>query len=315
MARKAQFTRPEYGFSLYEGRTRGKRMKYTFSDEEDDGSDDTSTRRSTRNSGVATPADPLKPTVTASGRRVKSRLGGMYGESLLSGQGAEEGSQGARDQARSDVSEEHRAANGRSTRSGGNAVANGWAKGEKHIQGYNSVDELDDEEDASSTGEEWNGDEEEDFVDANMEEEDGDEEDFSDDVSDGDLASRPKRSLVVQLRYSRPVPQNSTSVPSALPQSSVAASIRPDALATTSEPLANGSAQNAILVADAGITAETAQVSLPPPFFPKELVDHQNHLHDTSVELNHVKTYAPITHAEVPHQQPMDPVAVPMNQV
>ncbi|KAF2095253.1 hypothetical protein NA57DRAFT_44903, partial [Rhizodiscina lignyota] len=84
--RKAQFTRPDPGFSLYEGRTRGKRMRYTFSDDEDEYSDAVSTRRSTRNTGANTPADPSKPTVTASGRQVRGRLGGVYGEPLLSGQ-------------------------------------------------------------------------------------------------------------------------------------------------------------------------------------------------------------------------------------
>ena len=61
-------------------------MKYTYSDEEDEGySDATSTRRSTRNTGTHTPAEPSGPTVTLSGRQVKSRHGGAYGESLLSG--------------------------------------------------------------------------------------------------------------------------------------------------------------------------------------------------------------------------------------
>lgn len=58
-------------------------MRYTFSDDEED-SDDFPSRRSTRNSGISTPAEPAGPTVTASGRQVKSRLGGsMYGETML----------------------------------------------------------------------------------------------------------------------------------------------------------------------------------------------------------------------------------------
>ena len=58
-------------------------MRYTFSDDEED-SDDFPSRRSTRNSGVSTPVEPTGPTVTASGRQVKSRLGGsMYGETML----------------------------------------------------------------------------------------------------------------------------------------------------------------------------------------------------------------------------------------
>ncbi len=89
MTRKAQFQRPEPGFSLYEGRTRGKRMRYTFDDEDEDDfslSDTIPARRSTRNSGVVTPADPNRPTVTASGRQVRARVGGLYGETLHSGQ-------------------------------------------------------------------------------------------------------------------------------------------------------------------------------------------------------------------------------------
>src|SRR5687768_3103961 len=71
---------------MYEGRTRGKRMKYTFSEDEDDiYSDSTTARRSTRNTGTHTPAEPAGPTVTLSGRQVKARQGGAYGESMLSG--------------------------------------------------------------------------------------------------------------------------------------------------------------------------------------------------------------------------------------
>jgi hypothetical protein len=82
LARKEAFRRPEPGFSVYEGRTRGKRMKYSYSDEEDEGSDFSGVRRSTRNSGISTPAE-TGPTVTQSGRQVKSRIGGMYGETML----------------------------------------------------------------------------------------------------------------------------------------------------------------------------------------------------------------------------------------
>ncbi|KAK3399111.1 hypothetical protein B0T20DRAFT_409253 [Sordaria brevicollis] len=71
--RKEQFKRPEPGLSLYEGRTRGKRMKYTFSDDEDDFyTDSTATRRSTRNTRNHTPAEPAGPITTASGRQVRA---------------------------------------------------------------------------------------------------------------------------------------------------------------------------------------------------------------------------------------------------
>lgn len=69
---KERFNRPEPGFSLYEGRTRGKRMKYTYSDNEDDSLTDTSIRRSSRNTRNHTPAEPAGPVITASGRQSRA---------------------------------------------------------------------------------------------------------------------------------------------------------------------------------------------------------------------------------------------------
>lgn len=120
-------------------------MKYTFSDEDDEGySDATSTRRSARNTGTHTPAEPAGPTITQSGRQVKSRQGGAYGESMLSGQGTNA-------EAGSDESEE--VVSGRPRRAAAvNHSKNGWpAKGGRHIEGYNDVDEMtsDEEGDAS----------------------------------------------------------------------------------------------------------------------------------------------------------------------
>ncbi|ORY17670.1 hypothetical protein BCR34DRAFT_583523 [Clohesyomyces aquaticus] len=191
MSRKAAFAaRPEPGFSLYEGRTRGKRMKYTFSDEEEDyGSDALSIRRSTRQTGRDTPTAPAGPTVTASGRQVRSRAAGLYGESLLSGQTTEGASPGTGDYVRSDASEEPRPAHGRSTRAAAKDVNERPLR--KHIETYNSLDEMDDEEDASSSGGEWGGDDED----------DGDQmvldDDEDDEPSDEDM--EPK-TLVVRLR-------------------------------------------------------------------------------------------------------------------
>ncbi|KAK0621395.1 hypothetical protein B0T17DRAFT_591290 [Bombardia bombarda] len=75
--RKEQFKRPESGFSLYEGRTRGKRMKYTYSDEDEEFSySDSTNRRSTRNTRNHTPAEPVNagPVTTASGRQVRAPM-------------------------------------------------------------------------------------------------------------------------------------------------------------------------------------------------------------------------------------------------
>ncbi|CAN8096816.1 unnamed protein product [Discula destructiva] len=71
---KERFRRPEPGFSLYEGRTRGKRVKYTY-DEDEDFYTDSTNRRSTRNTRNHSPVD-AGPVVTASGRtsRAPARL-------------------------------------------------------------------------------------------------------------------------------------------------------------------------------------------------------------------------------------------------
>jgi hypothetical protein len=91
--RKAMFQQPSFGPSLYEGRTRGKRIKYTFSDHEDEGQtssvDDTRSRRSARSSrNTPLPAPsaiaPDQPRYTASGRQIRRPQTGMYGESKIS---------------------------------------------------------------------------------------------------------------------------------------------------------------------------------------------------------------------------------------
>lgn len=205
MLRKAQFQRAEPGFSLYEGRTRGKRMRYTFDDDEEDLSlsDALPARRSTRHSGAVTPAEPGQPTVTASGRHVRARVGGLYGETLHSGQQTSTGrpSPGTDEYERSEVSEEPPIAPGsRSTRTSGRTAVNGWTKGRKHIEGYNSLDEMDDEDDASSSGAEWDGGDEDEpgDPDNDMDVDDSEEDDFEDEEEE-------PQSLIVTLHYRKPV--------------------------------------------------------------------------------------------------------------
>ena len=166
-------------------------MKYTFSDEEDEyGSDEQSVRRSGRRSGRDTPAVPSGPTVTASGRQVRSRATGLYGESLLSGQGTERASPMTGEYEQSDASGEQSHANGRATRAAKNSYGRG--RGGKHIDTYNSLDEMDDEDDATSSGGSWDGDEDDEQMDVDEDDEDLDSEDEVE-----------PRSLVVRLRYSK----------------------------------------------------------------------------------------------------------------
>ncbi|KAL8759500.1 MAG: hypothetical protein Q9199_000721 [Rusavskia elegans] len=204
MSRKAQFTRPDPGFSLYEGRTRGKRIKYTYSDEEDGGSDALSTRRSNRQSGDSTPAEPARPTVTASGRQVKSRYGGAYGETIRSGQhengrvlsvGGGDGTADVEESLNASV-RGGRATRGRSKRRAGS-----------HINDDVSSDEMDDGSDATDSGQEWDGgnDDADDHADDEVE-----DEEMNDDISEDELAmddvTLQPRSLVVSLRYSSTTP-------------------------------------------------------------------------------------------------------------
>ncbi|KAL9042885.1 MAG: hypothetical protein Q9180_000269 [Flavoplaca navasiana] len=211
MSRKAQFTRPDPGFSLYEGRTRGKRIKYTYSEEEDGGSDALSTRRSNRQSGVSTPTEPTRPTVTASGRQVKSRYGGAYGETILSGQhdngralsvGGGDGTEDAEKPQSISVR------GGRATRDRRTRPAR------SNVNDDILSDEIEDESDATDSGQEWDGgdDDADDHADDEVE-----DEEMNEDISEDELAmddvSHPPRSLVVSLRYANSPPNAMSPAP------------------------------------------------------------------------------------------------------
>ena len=209
-ARKQQFKRPEPNLSLYEGRTRGKRMKYTYSDDEEDDlySDATTSRRSNRNTGTHTPAEGLAPTVTLSGRQVRSRQGGAYGESMLSGTQTPavnaEGPDGT-----SEEPENGENAGSRPRRSAVTSRGpNGWKEKGVHIEGYNSVDEMDSEEDDASEQDYGDDEEEEDRVSL---ESDDDDQDVLTDVED-EFLDEAKRSLVVKLPLKTPTPERKINV-------------------------------------------------------------------------------------------------------
>lgn len=89
-----------------------------------------------------------------------------------------------------------------------------------HIEGYNALDEMEDESDASSSGGDWDGADDDDVEDIVVDDEDEDDVDMSDDepsvANDDrspkeDFRDRPK-SLVVSLRYRKHVDNLSTIV-------------------------------------------------------------------------------------------------------
>lgn len=261
-ARKAQFTRPEPGFSLYEGRTRGKRIRYTYSDEEEGGSDALSTRRSNRQSGLSTPAEPTGPTFTASGRQVRSRVGGAYGETMLSGQNDNREAQpGGENDGVADVNEEQPVSTGRTRRSASGTEVQGGRRGRDHIAGYNQVDEMDDESDATSSGGEWDGGDD-DVDEKVVDDEDEDDADMSDDEAsaaeeeEDEPTDIGKPSLVVSLRYHADKPKESRDVQDHLhvngvPPTSSAPSTASQTDATTPDVRLEGSTNGVVVVTPA----------------------------------------------------------------
>ena len=175
-------------------------MKYTFSDDEDI-SDALSSRRSTRPSGVSTPAEHAGPTVTSSGRQVKSRLGGLYGETMLVDRRKEIEKERAQTTLNGASSEDDNVLSGRPRRTT-------RTSGPSRTRVAPRDDELEDDSEAASTGDEWSGDE--DAPDDPEPEFEGDDEDeeMSEDErepDDGDESNEEAReSLVVQLRYRKP---------------------------------------------------------------------------------------------------------------
>lgn len=229
---------------MYEGRTRGKRIRYTFSDEEEgeDGSDAHSNKRSTRHSGVSTPAEPVGPTFTASGRQVKSRVGGMYGEAIHSGQ------QEATDEA-SDELDLDGAAEGES---GARPRRSGQqANGRSHV----ALDDMDDESDAESSGNEWDGGDDE--LDDNIADDDNDEDvDMSDDSIAGNEDDTGKQSLVVSLRY----PQGKK--PSTALQSNKISPTPGSALISQDVAMANGQSSVQAVAPTNGVSVPAVEIEL-----------------------------------------------------
>lgn len=214
--RRAAFTRPEPGFSLYEGRTRGKRMRYTYDDDEgEDGasfSDATSgARRSTRHQSARTTPFELGPTFTASGRQINKPRTGGYGESLLSN---------APENATDELAPEYNDAEsheedsepvrngGRPTRSAARPPTNGDSnpRKRKHLDGYNDIDGMSEEEDAAPSGDEWNSDQNEaddtEMPDVDDEPDAASDDDDEEEVSEVDVDDHEPQSLVIKLKLS-----------------------------------------------------------------------------------------------------------------
>lgn len=169
---------------MYEGRTRGKRVRYTFSDEEEVSQSDSTTRRSARNTGTTTPSD--LPVTTMSGRQVRAP------PRLQSNTGDDGGTSAQRSFSEQEDDGDARPA-GRSRRLAASSTRS------------RRYDPLESEDEPS---EEDFGDDEDD-ADVQAPAESDDEEDDSDEpgvISDEeeDLSDTQSRTLVVKLRVTPP---------------------------------------------------------------------------------------------------------------
>lgn len=133
-------------------------------------------------------------------------MGGTYGETVLSGKQEQHhqtyGGDGTKDDGDQPLPR---------TRTRGSAPHNPTNnRSRKHIEGYNALDDMDDESDATSSGVGWDGGDDED-VDGHIaedeDEEDVDMSDTGDSAEEADYDQVEKRSLLVTLKY-RKTPRN-----------------------------------------------------------------------------------------------------------
>ncbi len=167
-------------------------MKYTYSDDEDMIFSDSTLRRSTRNTGTHTPAEPSGPVTTSSGRQIKApdRLNVISGDSPAN---SVKGNTPEFDK------ENSVGATGRPRRSAAaNQSTNGW--GDAGSRGNRDTSPGSDEDESEAEF----GDDEED-ADVHVPEESEDEDDYDEDEAmvDDDLDEQPS-SLVVKLSLTPP---------------------------------------------------------------------------------------------------------------
>ena len=178
-------------------------MRYTFDDNDDEEveADETSGRRSGRQTGTSTPAEG--PTFTTSGRQVRSQYGRSYGDSSKSLRGRVEDASGRRssindedEQAGYDAATAPRG-DGRARRPSG-ANANGKAR---PLKNYDSMDADDSESGEHPSGGEWEGDDND--FDGKMDEDEDDDLTDADDDSLGEEDGVTTGSKIVSLKVGK----------------------------------------------------------------------------------------------------------------
>lgn len=141
---------------------------------------------------------------------MKSRQGGAYGESMLSGAHNPAIAVGGLDGA-GEQPDDGEDSTGRPRRAAASKVSsNGWTSKQAHIEGYNSVDEMDSDEDDASEQDYGDDEEDDDHVSLGSDVED------QDDLPDIDEGIRDnadeKQSLMVKLPVKTPTPERQVMV-------------------------------------------------------------------------------------------------------
>ena len=150
---------------------------------------------------MSTPAEVIGPTYTASGRQIRSRLGGAYGETKLSGDKDELGSGELSDALPHDGDQVE--AGGRGRPRGGRV--NGVKRAPRASHDIGSSEESGAESGETSSGHEWDGGDDDDADDGGADDEDdnADLEMSDEEASDNDEMDHIQKSLVVRLRYAK----------------------------------------------------------------------------------------------------------------
>ena len=133
-------------------------------------------------------------------------MGGAYGETVPSGK-HEQNLQVHGGDGTNDDSDQLLPRN-RTRGSAQRTVTNNRSR--KHIEGYNALDDMDDESDATSSGGDWDGGDDEEVDGQIAEDEDDDDVDMSDtgdSADEADYSKAKRKSLVVSLRYHK-TPRN-----------------------------------------------------------------------------------------------------------
>jgi hypothetical protein len=197
LMRKQQFKRPDPGFSMYEGRTRGKRAKYTYDDEEAEDefyTDSTQARRSTRATRNHTPAEPTGPVKTASGRQIRAP-DRFNAETASHGTQSASGSVRGVSQPAEDVEMQEIGPTGRPRRAAAvNHSTSGWPASTKKRKS----EEYESDEDEGSEPDFGDDEEEEEHVPEESEEEEEFEEEPVDEDDDLQDTASPQR-LIIKL--------------------------------------------------------------------------------------------------------------------